>query len=364
MGIVRKFRKLTLHLLATANILVVAALIATGYAGHVSPATHPNFEVLALAFPIPLLMNLAFLLFWLVFLYKYAWIPIVGFLLCASPVRHYCPLNFSKKAPADGIKVMTLNANIFHYHHDTKILPNPTMEYICASDADIICLQESSIFRHRKKLTEQLEHTFRYVAYEHHKHHERLAVLSKYPIVRHEEIAIDSRKNACGAFYLKVGSDTLLVINCHFETSALSGKERDQFGDLVTRRSNSINERSILHKLAFMGRRHAKQANAVMAYIKKHRTKNMSVLVCGDFNDPPVSYAHHVFAKEFTDCHTASSTGPGFTHHAHGMLLRIDHIFCSPDWEPFECEIHSKTAISDHYPVTCTLKKRQNPKNK
>ena len=60
MGIVRKFRKLTLHLLATANILVVAALIATGYAGHVSPATHPNFEVLALAFPIPLLMNLAF----------------------------------------------------------------------------------------------------------------------------------------------------------------------------------------------------------------------------------------------------------------------------------------------------------------
>lgn len=361
MGIVRKFKKLTLHLLATANILVVVALLVTGYAGHVSPASHPIFEVLALAFPIILLLNLSYLLFWLVFHYKYALIPIAGFLLCASPLRHYCPINFGKKAPTGGIKVMSFNANDFHYF-DAKELPNPAMDYICGSGADIICLQESNIYKNRRKLTEQMEGTYRYVAYEQDKHHERLAVLSKYPIVRHEMIPVNCKRNACAAFYLKMGADTLLVVNCHFQTSALSDKERDQFSDLVTRRSNHINEQSILNKLKTMGRRHAKQANGVMAYIKKHRTKNMSVLVCGDFNDPPVTYAHHVFAKEFVDCHTAASTGPGFTHHANGMLVRIDHIFCSSDWEPFGCEIGSKVEISDHYSISCTLKKRQKSK--
>ena len=98
MGIVRKFKKLTLHLLATANILVVVALLVTGYAGHVSPASHPTFEVLALAFPIFLLLNLSYLLFWLVFHYKYALIPIAGFLLSRLSPSPLLPHQFRQES--------------------------------------------------------------------------------------------------------------------------------------------------------------------------------------------------------------------------------------------------------------------------
>ena len=362
MGLARKFKRLTLLLIAAANLLVVMALLGCGYAGEVSPERHPTCEVLTLLFPIPLVLNAGFLIFWLIFHYKLALIPIAGFLLCASPVRHYCPLNLGKPAPADGFKVMTLNANIFHYNHDMAKLPNPCIEYLCHSGADIICLQEAHIHQNIKKLTNRLKEAYPYFEREQQHHHERVAVLSRYPIVRHELIEVDSRKNACAAFYIKMGADTLLMVNCHFESSKLSEKERDDFGDLVTRKSNVIDERSIVHKVMRMGRRHARQADAVMAYIKKHRREGMSVMVCGDFNDTPLSYAHHVFARELTDCHTATANGPGFTHRAHGMLVRIDHMFCSSDLQPYGCQIDTKKEISDHYPIICTLKKRQNPK--
>ncbi len=362
MGFVRKFHKFTLYSIAAANILVIAALCLTGYAGYVDPTVHPTFEVLTLAFPLPLLLNLAFLLFWLVAHYKFAWIPIAGFLICASPVRNYCPLNFSKEAPGDGFKVMSFNANIFHYNHDIAKLPNPAVDYLYDSGADIICLQEATMQKNQKELLGKLQQLYPYYEYEKHHTHERIAVLSKYPIVKHEQIPLDIKKNLCGAFYIEMGSDTLLVVNCHFESTGLSAKERDEFGDLVSRRGNSIDEHSFVNKLRHMGRRHAKQARDVMKYIKKHKTQSMSVVVCGDFNDSPLSYSHNVFTKEFVDCHTATANGPGFTHRAHGMLVRIDQIICSPDLEPFECKVDSKVQISDHYPISCTLKKRQKPK--
>ena len=42
MGFIRKFKKFTLRIIATANILVVAVLCATGYAGYVDPMAHPS----------------------------------------------------------------------------------------------------------------------------------------------------------------------------------------------------------------------------------------------------------------------------------------------------------------------------------
>lgn len=362
MGFVRKFKKLTLRIFATANLLVVALLCATGYAGHVDPTTHPTCEVLTLAFPIPLVLNIAFLLFWLVFHYKYIWIPIMGFLLCASPIRNYCPLNFGHEVPTGGFKVLSLNAHIFNYINEGKDLPNPTVEYVCNSGADIVCLQEATIQKNKKINNQRLNDCYPYQGREMNKTHEHVAVYSKYPIIRHELVTLCGNCNLCAAFYIDMGTDTLLVISCHLEGTRLSEEERDEFGKFIKRESDHIHKRSIFHKLQAMGPKHARQTQAVVDYIKRHQTKRMSVLVCGDLNDTPLSYAHHLLTKELTDCHTATALGPGFSHRAHGMLVRIDHILCSNDLEPFGCKIDSKVEISDHYPIVCTLKKRQNTK--
>ncbi|MBO4659281.1 MAG: endonuclease/exonuclease/phosphatase family protein [Prevotella sp.] len=360
MGFVRKFKKITLRIIATANILVVAVLCATGYAGHINPTAHPSCEVLSLAFPIPLLLNLGFLLFWLVFHYRYVWIPIAGFLLCAPAVRAYCPFNFGKNAPADGLKVMSLNAHIFNYINEGNDLPNPTVDYVCNSGADIVCLQEAAIRRNKEQLKAQLKAKYPYNENEKDKKREYISVYSKYPIIRHEMVNLIGQRNLCGAFYIKMGNDTLLVVNCHLEGTRLSDEERDEFGQFVRRKTDKIHKRSIFQKLSAMGPMHARQAQGILDYITQQKVKY--VVLCGDFNDSPLSYAHHLLTKHLTDCYTATGCGPGFTHRAHGMLVRIDNIMCSPNLEPFDCKIDSKANISDHNPISCTLKKRQKSK--
>ena len=98
------------------------------------------------------------------------------------------------------------------------------------------------------------------------------------------------------------------------------------------------------------------EALAVAAYIRMH--EGMPMIVCGDFNDNPLSYARRVVANGLTDCFVTTGLGLGWTFNKSGMYVRIDNIFCSQHWEPYRCHVDRKNDASDHYPVVCWLKKR------
>ena len=103
-----------------------------------------------------------------------------------------------------------------------------------------------------------------------------------------------------------------------------------------------------------------KQAEMISDYIHNHQ--NMSIVLCGDINDTPISYTHHILTKHLTDCYTKTGIGLGFSHKSKGIYVRIDNILCSDDMEPFECKINTNVELSDHYPIICSIKKRQKPK--
>ena len=79
------------------------------------------------------------------------------------------------------------------------------------------------------------------------------------------------------------------------------------------------------------------------------------VILCGDFNDVPLSYAYRTATKGLYD--TFSRKGYHYAHSYRGMfgLLRIDYIMVSPQFETKAYSI-PHTEISDHYPVTATVK--------
>ena len=98
-----KLRRLTSIILALVNVAMVLALLATGYAGVFNPARHPSTEIMVLAFPLPLVINVAFLVFWLLFNYKYAIIPLV------NTVCYAACLNISEfKANIPGIRIISI----------------------------------------------------------------------------------------------------------------------------------------------------------------------------------------------------------------------------------------------------------------
>ena len=59
-----------------------------------------------------------------------------------------------------------------------------------------------------------------------------------------------------------------------------------------------------------------------------------------------------------TDCFVTTGRGIGLSYNQKAFSFRIDHIFCSKDIQPYNCQIDDKMDASDHYPVICWLKIR------
>ena len=100
------------------------------------------------------------------------------------------------------------------------------------------------------------------------------------------------------------------------------------------------------------------QARIVNEFVETH--SDYPIILCGDFNDTPISYTRHTIATHLNDCFVSAGCGLGLSFNRKGFNLRIDHIMCSDDYEPVRCFVDSEMDASDHYPVVCWLKKARN----
>lgn len=357
----KQLRQFTVRMIAGANIATLIILWLVGYSDRLDPVSHPTLSNIGLLFPVFLLINLGFLVFWLIFKHRFVLIPFIGLLVCYVPVRKYTPLNFSGTPPEGAIKVLSYNTWNYAHSENGPDGVNPIVKYIQIQDADIVCLQEANgsadVYNQMDSLL------FPIYAYRDTIHHPNggnvLALFSKFPIVSRERIPYESEGNFSAAYQLRIGKEKVLLINNHFETTGLTLEERAQFKQLIKGKleTDTAEETSklLVVKLAESTARRAPQAEAVARYIRQH--KGMSTILCGDFNDGPISYAHRTIAKELNDCYVASGNGPGISYHHAGFFVRIDNIMCSDDWKPYGCKIDSKIPDSDHYPIICYLKK-------
>ncbi len=343
--------------IAALNVIVVLLMVVTGYSGYVNPVNHPLWAVSGLAFPLFMVLNASFLIVWLLLHRRYLLIPLLGFIVCLFPVRTYIPINFHQDTPEGAIKVVSFNVHLFEGWKFRYKQMNPTVKYLKTCDADIVCLQEAGLNEVRnEKLDQKMAVVYPY--------HERisyrgnaLAIYSKWPILATERIKYTSAGNLSTASRVLVQGDTVLVVNNHLETYGLSYQDKDDVGEILIGKGK-VRDTTFLSKMENASRLRAPQADAVSAYIRRSGLK--SVIVCGDFNDHPLSYAHHTIGRGLTDCYETAGCGPGFSYDRNRMYVRIDHIFCSKDWRCYDCYVDRKVQLSDHYPIICTLKKRSN----
>ena len=108
MGI-KHIGKFVAYLILAVNIFFISLLLLTAYSPHIKPVAHPVESCFGLTFPIFLVINICFFIFWLIIQkYKFALFPLVAFLLCYSQIRTYFPLNFhTSKLPENSFKVLS-----------------------------------------------------------------------------------------------------------------------------------------------------------------------------------------------------------------------------------------------------------------
>lgn len=360
-----KLKEMTWRLLLCANVLIVAGLLITGYSGIINPVYHPYLSLIGFSFPAFLLANAAFVVFWLLVKWKYTVVPVLGMILAYSPVHTYFPINMIDDAdfhPDGSIKVLSYNILGYNVKEAPEDEPNPIMQYLIDSDADIICVQEYSAPGNIDSLHNVLREKYQYIDTIHsdgvNKGDDIVGVYSRYPIVSKEHIHMYTKGNSLGVFDLNIDGDTVHVINAHLETVGMSFHQKEQFRDIVhgntARDSIRSDSKMVLDKLAASASMRGPQADAINAYIRKH--KGERIIFCGDINDHPLSYVHRTIAERLTDCYPAAGCGPGFTFHYYSMHVRIDNIMCSEHFVPTTCIVDKSVNLSDHFPIYCCLR--------
>ena len=351
----------TYRIIAGANVATIVLMLLVGYSDRVNPADHSVIGVVGLAFPVLLALNMAFLVFWLCTRKRWALIPFLGFVVGYGPVSVYCPLSMLRDAPDGAIKVLTYNVYNFHGWADDERRCEIT-DYIINQDADIVCLQEAEApMKWRADCLDSIfaqRYPYRETALSEGGGSDALTVLSKYPIVGHEHIEYASAFNHSEAYWLAIGRDTVLLINNHLESTALPQAMRRRFKTLVKGEldgdSMKTESKALVAKLAESTARRAPQADSVAAFIERHQ--GTPVILCGDFNDSPISYVRHTIARQLIDCYADTGNGPGISYHYNGFWVRIDNMMCSTHFTPYRCTVDRSISASDHYPVYCWLK--------
>ena len=348
-------------MIAGANIATIIVMCLIGYSDRLSPVDHPVLSCVGMTFPIFLLVNLLFLLFWLVFKFRMIWIPILGFALSYVPINIYMPLNLKASQPPEGaIKLISYNVCMYGGNYKYEQGFEKIRDYLFEESPDIVCLQED-IDTWRRYCFRDYEKQFAYndtVHFDNEVQINGVGIHTRFPIIRKERIRYRSNNNGSVAWYLQAGKDTLLVINNHFEGTHLSKEDRQAYKEIIkgdikgdTARRES---KKLLVTLAESSSRRAPQIEAVCRYVEEHR--QYPIILCGDFNDNPISYSRHKVSQYLNDCFVSTGKGLGLSYNQKGFNFRIDHIFCSAGITPYNCKIDSKIDASDHYPIVCWLK--------
>lgn len=356
--------KIVAYLILAINAFFVGTLILSAYSPYLNPKLNPLSSGLGLAFPLFLVINIAFIIFWVFINYRYALVPLIGFLVCFPQIRTYIPFNSTTKTiPEGSIKILSYNVMNFS-NLEKKDGKNPILSYLVNSKADIICLQEYNAAQNKKYLTEaDIKKALKAYPYYSVRRQNRsdvqLACFSKYPILSVSPIDYESTYNGSVKYVLAVNNDTVTLINNHLESNKLTKEDRGMYEDMIkdpNAKKVKTGLRQLVKKLAEASAIRASQADSVNKAITE--SKYPTIIACGDFNDGSISYTHRILTQKLDDAFTQSGKGLGISSNQNKFYFRIDNILISPNLKAYNCTVDRSIKASDHYPIWCHISKR------
>ena len=300
---------------------------------YLAPKIHPDFfwhiSLLGILFPFLLILNTLFAVYWVISWRKYFWANIVIIVLGLPYIdntianqkntldqKEFSQLQKNKKHQFDQlINLMSFNVRLFNQNEniDDDKIENKIVEMIKEKKPNILCLQEFNLTESTKELFD---------AFNYKKNNDnKLQIFTNYRVIKSGYI---KSKNIC-IYKDIVLNDTIRVYNIHLQSNWVK-----------TMKSSYQNRVSEALK------------------IKKHINKSpYPVIVCGDFNDTPLSYTYSTLKKGLADSFRESGIGIGNSY-VSIPTLRIDYILHSQKYESYNYK-KLKYKFSDHYPISCDI---------
>ena len=317
------------RILFIANSIVLLLLLVS----YIAPKVHPDFfwhiSLLGIFFPAILIINIIFGIYWLFSWKKYFWANLVIILLGTSHIdniianqknildqKKFNELQKNKKHQFDQlINIMSYNVRLFNQNENINDddIANKIQDAIRKEQPNILCIQEFNLTNETTKIFDLYNQK--------NANDNKIQIITEYKVIKTGYI---KSKNIC-VYKDIVLNDTIRVYNIHLQSNWVKSMKLSY--------KNRVSE---------------------ALEIKQHIDKSpYPVIVCGDFNDTPISYTYSNLKKGLADSFKESGIGIGNSY-VGIPTLRIDYILHSKKYKSYNYK-KNKYELSDHYPISCDI---------
>lgn len=372
-------KKLSLahRILLLLNVAAAWALLLAYLAARYSPADFSLLAFFGLGYPVILLINIVFAIYWGVLLRPQFFLSFVCIAIGFRTFDNFYHIRILSNrkaeakmaaAPDSVYKVMSYNVRLFDLYNwsNNTQTRNNMFSLLQEESPDIVCFQEfyyedsnefNSLdtmvsFMKAKNIHVEVNTTVKK------KNHFGIATFTTFPIINKGSIIFShTSANRCLYTDMLINTDTVRVYNVHLQSIQFR-KEDIAFLKNLTEEDGKKDVDELEGASTLMARmkkaysRRAWQAEVISSHIRNCPYK---VVVCGDFNDTPTSYTYNTMTKGLYDAFKVSSSGIGRTYIGRFPSFRIDYILHSKDIQSADFEVVPRE-LSDHYPVTCSIK--------
>jgi len=343
-----------LAILAVAGLVAMALSVINGY---INPQHFIWTTVFGLAFWEILIFNVVVFLLLLLMWSNKIWISVAALLIAIPGISK--SFSFGSNGKADSsIRIMSYNVHMFKYidaESDTEQFANQVMDLVRENNPDILCCQEFTGFKKGVSRTQCIEDFakdvgFQYIYYNRKNNYGGNVIFSKYPLAKVDEDSGFGKGNTYGVMVSVDAGDKgkFHVANVHLLSYMITDKEIDILTNTSERQHLDTIGKKVLHKLSYAFQLRSEELQSVLEGMPP---VGGPIIVCGDFNEPPLSYNYRQMQKAgFVDTFTKVGFGIKPTYAGKLPLLRIDYIWANDGVKPLDFKRH-KYKASDHYPI-------------
>lgn len=365
------FRRVTKSTAILINILTGLFFLTGASVRHFNVDHYWFLSLFTFLLPYFIFLLLFFLFFWIFVRPWWSLISVLflvlGWHAVINIIPFRLPYEFQMKKADSTIRIMSWNVEQLniqqHKEHPERL--EQMLKLINLYDPDIACLQEvvagenKHAINYLPRIDSVLNFSDHFFAYKlkddfDRYHHFGTIIYSKFPII-HKQFMVNNPDDYNSTFQfvdVLIGTDTVRIFNVHLQSLKFSKENRGYLDSLHIKTTASDESKSIVKKIKAGILRRAVQAN----FVKDEMNHTpYPVILCGDFNDVPVSYAYETIGKNMQNAFVKKGYGISNTFDGIAPTLRIDNIFADSNFVFTQYKKITKF-YSDHFPVVADLK--------
>lgn len=233
----------------------------------------------------------------------------------------------TNESTSHSLRLVSWNAEGFQLNKDTL---QASAAFIRNLHPDVICLQERphDNLLHRDSISAVFGYPYR-VFNSREDEVLNLAVYSRFPLSNMKEYYFPDSYNKVLQIDLQYNGKTIRLFNMHLQTTGMTP---------------AFQGNNRLHTYQLNARERNRQAQLLAETIA---SSQYPVIVCGDLNDTPISYAYRKLTAQLNDCFLEAGSGWGGTYQPSNNLFRIDYTLCAPELKTSAYHLYSN-CWSDH----------------